>query len=193
MKPRTMTTLSIRNSANRWSLRCGLPRKQQLPRTQAVLTIRGLLLIPPVLALAWLALSPAAQAVCREGCDTDNNDTFLGDDALLNNTDGFGNTAIGVDALESNTTGDDNTATGSGALDSNTTGSNNTANGQAALLFNNGDDNTATGVNALYSNTTGQNNTAYGAYALYGDYPNSFEFSTGSNNTGNGFEALYGK
>ena len=81
-----MTTLSIRNSTNRWSLRCGLPRKQQLPRTQAVLTIRGLLLIPSVLALAWLALSPAAQAVCREGCDTDNNDTFLGgagDDVLI--------------------------------------------------------------------------------------------------------------
>src|SRR2546430_7072671 len=28
-KPKNMTTLSIRHSTNRWSLRCGLPRKQQ--------------------------------------------------------------------------------------------------------------------------------------------------------------------
>jgi len=123
-----------------------------------VLTIRGLLLIPPVLALAWLALSPAAQAVCREGCDTDNNDTFLGDDALLNNTDGFGNTAIGFNALESNTTANFNTATGYSALEKNTSGHDNTALGHQALAASTGSSNLALGSGAGASLTTGSNN-----------------------------------
>src|SRR3979409_1661353 len=73
------------------------------------------------LALACFALSPAARAVCQEGCDITNFNTFLGDDALLNNT-GPDNTAIGHLALNSNTTGNANTAVGSNALASNTTG-----------------------------------------------------------------------
>jgi hypothetical protein len=51
---------------------------------------------PPLLitlALLCLALSPQARAVCQQGCDADN--AFLGEDALLNNTTGFGDTAIG--------------------------------------------------------------------------------------------------
>jgi hypothetical protein len=74
----------------------------------------GLLLIP--LALAWLALSPVARAVCQEGCDLSNGNTFLGDDALHSNTTGFQNTATASHALFNNVAGYSNTATGFEAL-----------------------------------------------------------------------------
>jgi hypothetical protein len=79
-----------------------------------------LLLIP--LALSCSAFVPQARAVCQQGCDLSNINTFLGDDALVNNTTGNNNTAIGVDALGENTTGSNNTATGLQALLNNTTG-----------------------------------------------------------------------
>jgi hypothetical protein len=197
MKPKNMTPKSIRNSTSSPRLRLGLPRTQQLPRTQAMWIIRGFLLIP--LALGWLALSPTAQAVCREGCDLTNGDTFLGDDALPNNTTGIDNTATGNEALASNTTGLFNTANGASALFTNTTGENNTANGAFALYNNtignfntadggdalsqntSGSENTATGLDALHYNTTGNNNTAIGLDALYNN--------TGSNNIGLGQNA----
>jgi hypothetical protein len=139
------------------------------------------LLIPFV--LACFALSPAARAVCQQGCD--NTNTFLGEDALILNTTGDTNTAIGFNALYSNTTGFFNTANGAYALFYNTTGFFNTANGEAALLRNtNGIENTATGYNALYNNTIGSYNTANGASALS-------ENSTGTANTANGVNALF--
>ena len=115
------------------------------------------------LALACFALSPQARAVCQEGCLTNQN-TVLGDDALLNNTTGYANTATGLRrspatppatatrprpyrALFLNTTGNDNTATGYDALLNNTTGSDNTAIGELCAL----------------TNTTGIHNTATGA------------------------------
>ena len=141
----------------------------------------ALLLIP--VAIACFALSPQARAVCQEGCDITNFNTFLGDDALLNNT-GPDNTAIGHLALTSNTTGNANTAVGSNALASNTTGFRNTANGFDALGTNTtGSDNTAIGFNAL-SDSNGTNNAATGAFAL------SFN-TTGNANTANGVEALF--
>ena len=161
--------------------------------------IRGYLLIPLALGFAWLALSPVARAVCREGCDLTNGDTFLGDDALPNNTTGIDNTATGDVALASNTTGLFNTANGASALFTNTTGENNTANGAFALYNNtignfntadggdalsqntSGSENTATGLDALHYNTTGNNNTAIGVDALYNN--------TGSNNIGLGHNA----
>jgi hypothetical protein len=144
--------------------------------------LRAFLLIP--LVLACFALSPQARAVCQEGCDTVNFNTFLGDDALVNNTTGFGNTAIGSSALASNTTGTDNTATGYAALYSNTTGYLNTAIGEAALTFNTtGYSNTAIGSSALLVNTTGTENTATGASALERN-------TTGSENTAMGGAAL---
>jgi trimeric autotransporter adhesin len=134
--------------------------------------------------LAWFAFSPQAQAVCREGCDTDNGNTFLGDNALLNNTTGDANTATGSSALISNTTGFSNTATGAVALGLNTTGFDNTANGVSALRSNTtGFSNTATGFQALYSSTTGSSNTANGASALASN-------TTGADNTANGLAAL---
>src|SRR5436309_9832970 len=137
------------------------------------------------LVLACFGLSPAARAVCQEGCDLAHNNTFLGDDALTSNTTGILNTATGADALLLNTTGNFNTATGAFALFNNTTGSDNTASGSEALKFNTtGTNNTATGLQALFSNTTGNNNTATGYFALS-------ESSTGSNNTASGVQALY--
>jgi Chaperone of endosialidase len=140
-------------------------------------------ILPLLIALACFALSPQAQAVCQEGCLTNEN-TVLGNDALLNNT-GISNTAIGASALYFNTAGPGNTAIGLEALYSNTMGSANTATGVDALYSNTtGITNTATGVAALYSNTTGFYNTANGANALGSN-------TTGFNNTANGLQALF--
>ena len=135
-------------------------------------------------AFACFALSPQARAVCQDGCDTSNINTFLGDDALINNTTGDANVAIGTSALFANTTGFLNTAIGAGALDQNTTGSLNTATGSSALASNTtGAHNTATGSGALYNNTTGDFNTAIGEAAL------TFS-TTGHSNTATGAFAL---
>ena len=169
--------------------------------------------------LACLALSPQAPAVCQQGCDPANGNTFLGEDALLNNTMGnrntaFGeqalfnniggsaNTATGFTALFSNTTGDANIATGDRALFNNRTGSSDTATGVTALESNTtGDGNTANGAQALQTNTTGNDNTATGLLALNGNTTGSFNTAAGSNalgsnmtgfrNTANGANALY--
>jgi hypothetical protein len=65
--------------------------------------------------LACFALSPQARAVCQDGCLTNDN-TVLGDGALIKLTYGRYNTATGFNALMSNTEGDDNTANGFKAL-----------------------------------------------------------------------------
>jgi hypothetical protein len=115
-------------------------------------------------ALACFALAPQARAVCQEGCDAINN-TFLGEEALVNNTTGNNNTTTGSGALNSNTSGDENTATGDFALLDNTTGNNNPAHGLAALETNEtGNDNTAVGDSALLQNK-GSNNIALGSGA----------------------------
>ena len=146
------------------------------------------LLLPLVLTLACFAFSPPARAVCQEGCLTNNN-TVLGDDALLNNTGSF-NTAIGANALISNTTGSLNTALGEEALVSNTTGTENVAIGDASMFKNTqGIRNTATGHNALSNYTSGSFNTAFGYQALLGGDNGT---GTGSNNTAVGYWALIG-
>ena len=173
-----------------------------------------------ILALACFALSPTARAVCEEGCDTVNLNTFLGEDALTNDTTGHQNTAIGYKALYSNTlgsqntaigayslftapVGNSNTAIGNAALFNDTFGVNNVAIGASALYYNTtGYQNTATGTLALRTNTTGYNNTANGYFALQsntaGNSNAAIGFfalvnnSTGNNNTADGFNALYG-
>src|SRR6266496_3559968 len=149
----------------------------------------GFILIP--LVLVSVVLSPQAQAICQEGCDSSNN-TFLGDDTLLNNLGG-NNTAIGSQALHNNECGYDNTATGAYALYTNfgcNGGRSNTATGAYALYSNSGTshdyakENTATGAYALYSNTDGQRNTSNGFSALYHN-------TTGDYNTADGFRALF--
>jgi Chaperone of endosialidase len=121
----------------------------------------ALLLIP--LALACIALAPQARAVCQEGCDTSLN-TFLGEDALINNTDGFRNIAIGSFALNGNTTGRYNTAVGFEALIRNTTGKYNTA----------------VGVQALVNSTTGNSNIALGPLAGVSHQTDSLNIDIGS-------------
>ena len=135
-----------------------------------------------VLVLACFALSPQARATCQNGCDLSN--TFLGEDALINNTIGDSNTAIGAEALFNNTSGSSNTAVGNVALHNNTSGVGNVATGGRALFFNTtGDVNTATGFFALWLNTTGSENTATGDGALGTN-------TTGNDNTANGVSAL---
>jgi hypothetical protein len=116
------------------------------------------------LTLTCFALSPQARAVCQQGCD--NSNTFLGEDAFLNNTFGLSNTAVGFQALLSNTSGNSNTAIGVEALRNNVWGKANTAVGYFALVSNHGSNNTATGLSALLNNFTGTDNTAMGFAAL---------------------------
>jgi hypothetical protein len=150
---------------------------------------RGFLRISVV--LAFLVLPLQARAICQEGCDASNN-TFLGDDTLLNNL-GFDNTAIGFQALHNNECGGVNTATGAYALYSQTGcggGGFNTATGAYALYSNQGalgdfgTENTATGAWALYSNTDGKRNTSNGFYSLYHN-------TAGNYNTADGLRALF--
>ena len=167
------------------------------PRTQS----KNTTILPVLIALtlACFALSPQARAVCQQGCLTDQN-TVLGDNALLNNT-GIGNTAIGDDALLSNTAGFSNTAVGHLALADNIMGNFNTAVGTGALDFNTtGSDNTAIGDGALETNTTGQHNTATGRFTLllsrFGNYNTATGFGAlfnneDSNNTAVGAFALF--
>jgi hypothetical protein len=158
--------------------------------------------ILPVLitvTLACLALSPQAQAVCQDGCLTNQN-TVLGDDALGSNTTGSRNTAVGFNALlnstsstantavgylalsTSNAVGFGNTAVGELAMSDNTTGMDNTAVG-AQALGGNGSENVAVGVAALGSANSGSVNTAIGYFALLGN-------QTGTGNTAIGHGAM---
>src|SRR3954470_12133114 len=103
---------------------------------------RGFLLVP--LVFVSLTVPRQAQGACREGCDLNKGNTFLGDDALIN-TSGTSNTAIGSHALANSQFGDQNTATGFNTL-----------------LQNYGGLNTANGANALQNNVNGFQNTAIG-------------------------------
>jgi hypothetical protein len=156
---------------------------------------RGLHLSALAFVVGWLALSPPARAVCREGC-TGVGGTFLGDDATTGHEDTaigagalhlrvyrVGNTANGASALYNDTLrGDENVASGYYALFSNQTGIFNTASGSNSLYSNmTGNRNVADGYNALFSNQTGKFNTAIGFRALYQN--------TDSNNIALGFNA----
>ena len=128
---------------------------------------RAFLLIHLALALAWFALSPAAQAQLPSPTPDGGypgSNTAEGTNALFNLTTGADNTATGAFALTSNTTGNANTATGSAALESNTSGTDNTAIGYETLLRNTtGYDNTAIGVGAGSNADTGNGNVYIGA------------------------------
>ena len=138
-------------------------------------------LLPVVVLLACFALLPQARAVCLQGCDLGNDNTFFGDDALLNNTVGTSNTAQGFRALYGNTSGSGNTAIGDQALVNNFTGNNNTAVGYFALLVNRGINNTATGRGSLLNNSTGSSNTAIGFDALVSSTIGHKNIAVGSN------------
>ena len=147
------------------------------------------------LTLACFALAPQARAVCQQGCDVANDNTFLGDDALINNTTGLDNTAIGFQALYSNTSGGGNNAFGSGALSSNISGIRNLAVGSGALgSLTSGELNTAVGNVTLFNCVGGNFNTALGRDALGrtdGDQNTGLGFFAGSNLSGDGTNNIY--
>ncbi len=118
---------------------------------------RGLHFSALVLLVSWLALSPQARAVCREGC-IGFGVTYLGDDVSARRYD----TAIGAGALRIEVSGKFNTTNGANALYNSTAGNWNVADGYNALFSNQaGNFNTAIGFRALYQNT-GSNNIALG-------------------------------
>jgi hypothetical protein len=139
-------------------------------------------IVVPAVVIFFL-LAPRLPATCQEGCDTFGN-TFLGDDALINDSGTFntaigqlalknmqstatGNTAVGAQALANDTSGLLNTAVGGSALTSNTTGAGNVAVGSIALAYNTtGYGNIAVGSEALLNNRTGYGNTAIGGNTL---------------------------
>jgi trimeric autotransporter adhesin len=127
--------------------------------------------------------------------NTGQNNTAVGDQALLRNTAGNNNTAIGLGALASNSTGINNIAQGSWALYNSTTGSNNTAIGLNTLIYNIANSrSTAIGYNAMYyadNRTTGREtfNTAVGYEALKGS--STPAKNTSQWNTAIGDQALY--
>lgn len=115
--------------------------------------------------------------------DTNNFNTAMGFEAMMQTTFGGGNTAMGYQSLNLNTTGIANTAHGTWSLRDNTTGQFNTALGLHALLVNTtGNANTAVGAHAIRDNTMGLGNTALGQYALQDN-------TTGSDNVALGFNA----
>jgi len=113
----------------------------------------------------------------------DSTETAAGDNALISNTTGAGNSAFGQAALGFNTTGTKNSAFGAFALQDNIGGSQNTAVGFEALLNNSGSANTAVGTAALLNNTTATANSAFGQAALTAN-------TMGSNNSAFGAGAL---
>lgn len=93
--------------------------------------------------------------------------TAVGDQALLQNTNGRMNAAFGARVMGANTTGEQNAAFGINALAANTTGSSNAGFGSWSLQSNTiGGNNAAGGTLALSDNTTGSYNVALGASAL---------------------------
>ncbi len=114
---------------------------------------------------------------------TGSYNSFVGNQAGANNTDGSSNSAMGYGALLRNTTGGQNSAIGQEALAYNIAGFYNNAIGYRALYSNvTGSSNNAMGYQALYSNTIGINNVAVGESALYNN-------TTGSGNVALGYMA----
>jgi hypothetical protein len=146
---------------------------------------RAFVVVATAFAVACFALSPPARAVCQEGCLNDEN-TVLGEDALLSLTTGTENVALGYHALQGTTTGLNNTATGHSSLSANTVGFNNTANGWHSLQITTGNQNTGVGCDALVNNTTGSNNIAVGFRA-------GVNLTNGSNNIDIGSNGVLGE
>jgi hypothetical protein len=134
-----------------------------------------------IIASVTFSLAQFAMAQCPEICDPNDN-TALGQSALVSNFGGMNNTAVGFQALQ-NTNADGNTATGFQALRSNNSGTFNAAFGQQALSASTfANQNSGFGAFTLAVNLTGGSNTAVGYEAL--------SRNTASNNTAVGRDAL---
>jgi hypothetical protein len=93
------------------------------------------------------------------------NNIAIGEDSLLVNTTGSGNTGLGYFTLKATTIGIENTAVGRGALLTNISGSYNVGVGGTALGVATGSFNTAIGRNAGGSISSGSKNTIIGNYS----------------------------
>ena len=112
------------------------------------------------------------------------NNSFIGEDAGVNNTTGIYNVSLGYKSLYSNAGGNRNLGLGNQSLYYNTEGDGNVALGTSSLQSNTtGDYNIALGFQSLYQNTTGGYNVALGVQSL--------RFNTGSFNIALGIYALY--
>src|SRR5213593_4893492 len=102
---------------------------------------------PKIATFLFITVIFACSAVSAPGQEIlPNNNTRVGDQALISLTTGFDNTAFGYYALKDNSSANDNTGVGAFALQHNTTGTENTAIGRAALTDNvSGNHNTAVG------------------------------------------------
>jgi trimeric autotransporter adhesin len=114
-----------------------------------------------------------------------NNNSFFGQNTGVSTTTGSGNLFVGHNAGTSNTAGSTNVFLGQGAGKNNTSGSKNIFIGEDAG-FNSSSTfgNTAVGTNALYSNTNGTDNTTVGYQAMYSN-------TIGSFNNAYGYQALF--
>lgn len=117
--------------------------------------------------------------------NTGFENTGVGFDALISNTNGTANTAVGKQALSSNSTGSENVAVGVSALFFTGNVSGNTAVGSYTLRQSTVAPNSAFGMRALDASTTGTNNSASGFYS-------QALVSTGSSNTSHGSNTLRG-
>lgn len=96
----------------------------------------------------------------NRGSGNIQQNTAIGENALISNTTGNGNVAIGLLSLSSVTTGESNTSVG-GQSQQNATGSNNTSLGYQSLFSASGTYNIAIGVGAAPS-ALGSRNTVIG-------------------------------
>ena len=118
---------------------------------QPVALASRFLLIPLPHPLASFFVGSAPPETVEKAVIFPSLGTFLGLNALVNNTTGFGDTAVGGLALAENTSGNNNTAIGDVALFANTTGSNNWPSAMLRSIVVPGNRRiTATGFGALF-------------------------------------------
>jgi uncharacterized coiled-coil protein SlyX len=141
----------------------GKKKESILMKTKIRNSIRGLLVIP--LVLACFALLPSVQATPDPSPRAGTGNVADGNGALANVTGAASfDSAVGNNALFSLTTGNNNACQGNSALFT-ANGSKNSAFGVLALRLNaSGADNTAVGYRAL-NNILGSGNTALGSGA----------------------------
>lgn len=112
---------------------------------------------------------------------TGRDNTAIGANAAMNNTDGNWNTAIGTNAMPLNQSGSNNTSVGWATLYNNTSDANTGIGGHSLENNTSGNHNSAVGIGALLGNTTGSSNSALGSGANVGSGTLNNATALGSN------------